>query len=153
MKLRGSRGASDGGSGDWLRSVVLGCLIAAILASSVAVVSAARTLDLAPSVGDILVFKKGARMPEDWAFTANNNNAMACTLDPGVMAQAGGSLVVEERLDDSRAYRVHWAGGATSSGVANCGSGADLVVERADLQLLANAVGGPGVEHHAFSYF
>src|SRR5579859_682615 len=152
MRLRGSRRASDNGSGDWLRSVVLGSLIAAILASSVAVVSAARTLDLAPVVGDILVFKKGARMPSDWAFTANNNNAVVCTLDPSVMARAGGSLVVEQRLDDSQAYRVHWAGGATSAGVANCGNEADLIVERADLQLLSNAVGGPGVEHRTFGY-
>src|SRR5215472_17442048 len=113
MKLRGTGGTSEG-SGDLFRNVVLGCLIAAILTSSVAVVSAARTLDLAPVVGDILVFKPGARMPADWGFTANNHNAVACTLDPSVIARAGGSLVVEERLDDSRAYRVHWAGGATS---------------------------------------
>ncbi|HTI80346.1 MAG TPA: hypothetical protein VL614_07825 [Acetobacteraceae bacterium] len=152
MRLRGTRGASEG-SGDLLRNVVLGALIAAILASSVAVVSAARTLDLAPVVGDILVFKQGARMPTDWAFTANNNNAVACTLDPSVMARAGGSLVVEERLDDARAYRIHWAGGATSNGVTNCGGDVDLVLERADLQLLSNAVGGPGVEHRTFAYF
>jgi hypothetical protein len=151
MKLRGSGGASEG-SGDLLRNVVLGSLIAAILASSVAVVSAARTLDLAPGVGDILVFKQGARMPDDWQFTANNNDALACTLDPSVMAKAGGSLVVEERLDDSRAYRVHWAGGATSGHVTNCGSDVDLVLQREDLQLLSNAVGGPGVEHRMFSF-
>jgi hypothetical protein len=68
------------------------------------------------------------------------------------MAQAGGSLVVEQRLDGLQAYRVHWAGGATSAGVANCGNEADLIVERADLQLLSNAVGGPGVVHRTFGY-
>jgi hypothetical protein len=151
MKPRDSKDATEG-SGDLLRSVVLGCLIAAILASSVAVVSAARTLDLAPGIGDILVFKPGARMPDDWDFTANRNNALACKLSPSVMAKVGGSLVVEQRLDDARAYRVHWAGGATSDGVTNCGSEADLVLERTDLQLLSNAVGGPGVEHRMFSF-
>jgi hypothetical protein len=152
MKTRGNRRA-NGGAGDIVRNVVLGCLIATILASSVAVVSAARTLDLAPNVGDILVFKKGARMPSDWDFTANNADAMACTLRPDVMATAGGSLVVEQRLDNASAYRVHWAGGPTSEGVTNCGGSVDLTMSREELQLLSNAVGGPGIEHSAFNYF
>jgi len=152
MKTRGNRRASGGG-GDIVRNVVLGALIATILASSVAVVSAARTLDLAPNVGDILVFKKGARMPSDWDFTATNADAMACTLRPDVMATTGGSLVVEQRLDDAGAYRVHWAGGPTSDGVTNCGSSVDVTMSREELQLLSNAVGGPGIEHSAFSYF
>jgi hypothetical protein len=150
MRTRGNRRT---GGGEVVRSIVLGSLIAAILASSVAVVSAARTLDLAPGVGDILVFKQGAQMPSDWDFTATNTAAIACTLKPEVMTSRGGSLVVEQRLDDSNAYRVHWAGGPTSDGVTNCGSSADLVIGRMELQLLSNAVGGPGVEHHAFSYF
>lgn len=152
MKIRGNRRAS-GNAGDIVRNVVLGSLIATILASSVAVVSAARTLDLAPNVGDILVFKQGARMPNDWDFTATNADAIACTLTPNVMASVGGSLVVEQRLDDAHAYRVHWAGGPTSQGVTNCGTSADLTMSRAELQLLSNAVGGPGVEHSAFNYF
>ena len=150
MSTRGN-GRSSGG--EILRNVVLGSLIAAILASSVAVVSAARTLDLAPGVGDILVFKKGGRMPTDWDFTATNADAIACSLRPDVMTKYGGSLVVERRLDDASAYHVHWAGGPTAEGVTNCGSSADLLVGRTELQLLANAVGGPGVEHHAFNYF
>jgi hypothetical protein len=150
MRIRGNRRA---GGGDILRSIVLGSLIAAILASSVAVVSAARTLDLAPGVGDILVFKQGARMPSDWDFTATNTNAIACVLKPEVMTSRGGSLVVEERLDETSSYRVHWAGGPTSDGVTDCGGSADLVLGRMELQLLSNAVGGPGIEHHTFSYF
>jgi len=152
MKIRGNR-RSSGGAGDIVRNVVLGTLIATILASSVAVVTAARTQDLAPNVGDILVFKKGARMPSDWDFTATNADAMACTLRPDVMATAGGSLVVEQRLDNASAYRVHWAGGPTSDGVTNCGSSVDVTMSREELQLLSNAVGGPGIEHSAFNYF
>jgi hypothetical protein len=149
MRIRGNRRI---GGGEILRSVVFGSLIAAILASSVAVVSAARTLDLAPRVGDILVFKQDARMPDDWDFSATKTDAIACTLKPEVMASRGGSLVVEERLDEVGAYRVHWAGGPTSAGVTDCGSSADVVIGRMELQLLSNAVGGPGVEHHAFNY-
>jgi hypothetical protein len=68
------------------------------------------------------------------------------------MASGGGSLVVEERLDHSgsRTYRVHWAGTHTSNGPSDCGAMADLVVSGPDLQLLTNAVGGPGVEHEGF---
>jgi hypothetical protein len=67
------------------------------------------------------------------------------------MASGGGSLVVEQRLDSKRLYRVHWAGQHTSTGATDCGDTADLLVSRVDLQLLTNAVGGAGVEHHAFA--
>ena len=50
-----------------------------LLASSVAMVSAARTLDISPKMGDILVFKHGARMPSDWDFTVTTSQAVpAC---------------------------------------------------------------------------
>ncbi len=47
-----------------------------------------------------------------------------------------------------RLYRVHWAGEHSAEGASDCGSEADLLINRYDLQLLINAVGGPGVEHH-----
>lgn len=139
-------------TGGVARSAILGALIGMLLASSVAMVSAARTLDIAPKVGDILVFKHGARLPSDWDFTVTTPQAVACVLTPAVMAADGGSLVVEQRFDSSRIYHVHWAGGRTSDGATDCGRSADLVVNRAELQLLLNAVGGPGVEHDVFSW-
>jgi hypothetical protein len=61
------------------------------------------------------------------------------------MAQGGGSLVVEaRRMSSPPLYRVHWAGLRTSDGSGDCGSAADLVLSRSDLQKLANAAGGFG---------
>lgn len=139
-------------TGGVARSAILGALIGMLLASSVAMVSAARTLDIAPKLGDILVFKQGARMPSDWDVTVTTSQAVGCVLTPAVMALDGGSLVVEQRFDNAHIYHVHWAGGRTSDGATDCGHSADLVVSREELQLLSNAVGGPGVEHDAFGW-
>jgi hypothetical protein len=149
MRGRGGRRSGEP-AGDTLGTALLACMLAALLASSVAMVAAARTIDIAPKVGDILVFKPGARMPVEWEFaavTTSDQLPVSCNLRPDVMASAGGSLVVEERFAGKRMYRVHWAGQHTSSGETDCGAVADLLVARSDLQLLSNAVGGPGVEH------
>jgi hypothetical protein len=144
----GARRAASGVA----KAALLGALIGMLLASSVAMVSAARTLDIAPKMGDILVFKHGARLPSDWDFAVTTSQAIGCVLTPAVMAADGGSLVVEQRFNDSHSYHVHWAGGRTSDGATDCGRSADLVVTRAELQLLSNAVGGPGVEHDVFGW-
>jgi hypothetical protein len=133
---------------------MLACLIAALLASTVAMVSAARTIEIGPSVGDILVFRQGARMPPDWAFTVAIASApsVTCSLRPAAMASQGGSIVVEQRLQAPDTFQVHWAGGSTSDTGADCGSDTALVVDRSDLRLLTNVVGGAGVEHKAFPH-
>ena len=136
-----------------LRTALIAGVVATLLASAAAVVAAARTIDLGPKVGDILVFRTGARLPADWEFavvTASDQLPVGCKLQPVVMASAGGSLVVEQRTNNSRTYLVHWAGRNTSDPDSDCGAAADLLVSRGDLQLLSNAVGGPGVEHRAF---
>jgi hypothetical protein len=149
-----------GNAGEIVKTAVLACLLAGLLVSSVAMVSAAGTIDIGPKVGDILVFQQGARMPSDWAFTATTttttttgDTVTTCDLQPVAMAAGGGSLVVEERFQDPRTYRVHWAGERTANGATDCGNSAELVLPVADLQLLSNAVGGAGVEHRAFSGF
>ena len=118
-------------------------------------VAAATTVDLGPRVGDILVFHRGARMPADWEFTAATAAAAptTCTLRPDVMAAEGGSLVVEQSFDSPRSFQVHWAGARTSQGNSDCGSSAELMLPEGDLQLLSNAVGGPGVERSVFIRF
>ena len=106
-----------------------------------------------PKVGDMVVFKPGSEGTETWQLTipATPVSAMGspvgkCLLDPNVMAAAGGSLVVESRrTEPSLLYVVHWAGAETSKGNANCGSDANLMVSRIDLQRLANAAGGFGI--------
>jgi hypothetical protein len=134
---------------------VLASLIAALLASSVAMVSAAASLEIGPKVGDILVFRQGAHMPTGWQFTVTTTEepAATCSLRPDIMAAEGGSLVVEQRLQSPRTFQVHWAGGRTSTGGSDCGGSAELIVSNADLQLLSNVVGGPGVEPHTLRAF
>ena len=143
------------GAGDLARTAVLASVIAGLLVSGVAVVSAATTIDMGPKVGDILVFRQGARMPNDWEFTVATtaSPATTCSLRPEVMASEGGSLVVEQRFQQPRTFHVHWAGAHTSEGAADCGSNAELVLAGPDLQLLSNAVGGAGVEHRTFVGF
>jgi hypothetical protein len=154
VKGRGRRDSSA--ASGIVETALFACVLAALLASSVAVVSAARTIDLAPKTGDILVFKPTMRVPADWEFTAviaSDQLPVSCNLKPGIMASGGGSLVVEQRFAGSRLYRVHWAGQRTTDGAYDCGSAADLLVSRIDLQLLRNAVGGAGVEQRAFPDF
>jgi hypothetical protein len=149
--MRGRREPNEG-SGEVLRTALFALVIATLLVSSVAVVSAARTMDFGPKVGDILVFRPGARVPADWEFTAETSAKPgdACALQPVAMAVDGGSLVVEQRIETPRSFRVHWAGGRTSESATDCGSNAELIVPGEDLQLLSNAVGGAGVEHRTF---
>jgi hypothetical protein len=117
-------------------------------------VSAARMIEIGPRVGDILVFRQGAHMPPDWAFTVATAPApnVTCSLWPEAMASQGGSIVVEQRLRSPPMFQVHWAGGHTSNAGADCGSDAALLVAGSDLQLLMNVVGGAGVEHKAFPH-
>ena len=142
--------------GDLGGTALLGFVIGALLASSVAFVATARTIDLGPKVGDILVFRPGHRMTSDWEFTVaapTRQPVASCVLKPDVMTSGGGSLVVERQLAAPRTYQVHWAGLRTSDGVADCGHNMELVVSGPDLQLLTNAVGGAGVERKSFPGF
>jgi hypothetical protein len=106
-----------------------------------------------PKVGDIVVYKPASQDTDMWQMTipatmvsATGSQLADCSLDPNVMADKGGSLVVEGLENDpSLQYRVHWAGSATAQTTGNCGASADLLVSRTDLQRLANAAGGFGV--------
>jgi hypothetical protein len=106
-----------------------------------------------PKVGDIVAFRPGSQDTDMWQMTipgtlvsAMGSPVSECSLDPNVMAEKGGSLVVEGRQDDpSLQYLVHWAGSETAKTNGNCGGSANLLVSRTDLQRLANAAGGFGV--------
>src|SRR5579883_3068729 len=74
MRIGGRKGKGSSG-GETLRTIGLASLIAILLASSVGLVAAARTLDLSPRVGDILVFRPGTQLPLDWIFPAVNQSA------------------------------------------------------------------------------
>ena len=106
-----------------------------------------------PKVGDIVVFQPSSQSADTWQMEipatvtpAVGAPAATCTLDPNVMAAHGGSLVVEGRQNEPvMQYQVHWGGGRTAKEKADCGSAANLLVSRTDLQRLANAAGGFGV--------
>jgi hypothetical protein len=106
-----------------------------------------------PKVGDIVAFRPGSQDTDMWQMTipatvisAMGSPVAACSLDPNVMADKGGSLVVEGLQDEpSLQYRVHWAGSETAPTSGSCGASANLLVSRTDLQRLANAAGGFGV--------
>ena len=106
-----------------------------------------------PKLGDIVVFRPGSQDADMWQMaipatmvSATGAEIAGCSLDPNVMADKGGSLVVEGlQSQPSLQYRVHWAGAATTKAPGSCGSSVDLLVSRTDLQRLANAAGGFGV--------
>lgn len=106
-----------------------------------------------PKIGDIVAFRSGTQDTDMWQMTipvtlesAMGRSVTKCSLDPNVMAEKGGSLVVEGRQDEPTVqYRIHWAGSETAAANSNCGPSADVTVSRTDLQRLANAAGGFGV--------
>ena len=103
--------------------------------------------------GCLVAFKPGSQDTDMWQMTIPGTLVAAigapqasCALDPNVMAEKGGSLVVEGREDAPTVqYRVHWAGTQTARSAEDCGASADVLVSRTDLQRLANAAGGFGV--------
>jgi hypothetical protein len=135
-----------------------GLLPAALLAAVVALiglagaVKIARTaVDFGPAVGDIVRFDPQGYLPIDinTQVTATRTDARGCMLDVGALHRNGGSLVVEQRYPDdgNPRYRVHWAGRRSAEGAADCGREADLMLDDTNLDLLAMAAGGWGVEH------
>lgn len=111
-----------------------------------------------PKVGDIVAFKPGSQDGDMWQMSIPatlvsdmGTPVAACSLDPNVIAEKGGSLVVEGLQDrPSLQYRLHWAGADTARSGGNCGPSANLLVSRTDLQRLANAAGGFGVGDKGF---
>jgi hypothetical protein len=135
-----------------------GLLPAALLAVVVALVGLAgavriaRTaVELGPAVGDIVQFEPQGYMPLDTKtqVTAARLDTTGCVLDLAAIHRNGGSLVVEQRYlgDGNPRYRVHWAGGRSAEGAADCGREADLMLDDTNLDLLAMAAGGWGVGH------
>jgi len=135
-----------------------GLLPAALLAVVVALVGLAgavkiaRTaVDLGPAVGDIMRFDPQGYVPVDLhtQVTATRTDARGCVLDLEALHRNGGSLVVEQRspIDANPRFRVHWAGSRSAAGAADCGRDAELMLNDENLDLLAMAAGGWGVEH------
>ena len=129
-------------------------LLPAIIAA-MAVVTAAFALNVAvrlahtsPHVGDIVAFQPLEILPLDDStrLLVHRQNQFGCVLDLNVLRHDGGSLIIETQPGvgvDS--FRVHWAGTRTSEDAGDCGSDADLIVSRLDLDVLSLSAGGYGV--------
>jgi hypothetical protein len=105
---------------------------------------------LGPTVGDLVTFDPAHRaaFESNARLTANRQRQTACVLDLATMQQSGGSLVLERRSNGpDRLYQAHWSGPRTSEDTQDCGSQADLELSRADVDTLATAAGGFGVDH------
>jgi hypothetical protein len=126
-------------------AIFLGVVVAAVAVAEANVVT--------PALGDIVSIKAGADVPRplqtgiDVArIDANGEPSGSCVLQADVIAQEGGSLVVEAtRPADRPSYVVHWAGAHTSIGPSDCGPAADLLLTDTALQHLAQVAGGFGV--------
>lgn len=100
-----------------------------------------------PMVGDIADFSLPHTSQDVLAINVTARQAdHTCVLASDVMVHNGGSFVIVARQPSGdAAYLIHWAGSHTSSGAADCGSSADLLVSKRDLLGLAGAVGGFGL--------
>jgi hypothetical protein len=106
--------------------------------------------ELGPGVGDVLSFDATHHTLRDGAppVTARRDGQPECVLDPAVIHQFGGSLIIESRSPiPDRTYRVHWAGERSSNGTGDCGRSAELLLYSDDMDVLAMAAGGYGVSH------
>jgi hypothetical protein len=139
--------------------VILTLVAGALLTVTTGLAAMVELEQFGPGVGGIIVFRPDTAATERWSVSATvveparlglpwaASNSL-CVLSPNVMAVRGGSLVVEaRRLSRPPVYRVHWAGGHTAGGhtdgtPGDCGTAADLVLERTELMRLANVAGG-----------
>ena len=151
MKRPDQREQSGGSFTAWLP------VLAAVAIMATGCVSTFLVLELdefRPKVGDIVVFRPNSQDNDTWQMAipatvvpATGLATSTCTLDPNVMAAHGGSLVVEGRRNEPvTQYQVHWGGSETAKEKTDCGSAANLLISRTDLQRLANAAGGFGVQ-------
>ena len=121
----------------------LGGTIAAALAITAIIGGSLRLADaLRPQTGDIIAFVPAHDEITDTQATiiatrAGQSPPASCVLDPRIMHQSGGSLIIEAvGLAGHRAYRVHWAGVRTSASGTDCGRSADLLLSPEDVAVL-----------------
>jgi hypothetical protein len=135
-----------------LATVILALTAGGLLTLTTGLAAMLELEQFGPSVGGIIAFRADSAPTERWSVYVTvasrpglpgSADGNSCILTPSVMMAAGGSLVVEaRRLSRPPVYRVHWAGGHTAAGPGDCGTVADLVVQRTELMRLANVAGG-----------
>lgn len=106
--------------------------------------------EFGPKVGDLVAFDPAHRAAFDSnaRLTANRLQQSDCVLDLAIIQKSGGSLVLERRdSEPGHRYSAHWSGPRTSQDADDCGSQADLLLSLSDIDTLATAAGGFGVDH------
>jgi hypothetical protein len=133
-----------------LPQALLLAVVAILAAVSGVTALAQKVVEFGPQVGDLVAFDPARPAPVDSLarVTANRPRLASCVLDVAIIQRSGGSLVVEQRASGpDRFYRAHWAGARTSDDLGDCGTEADLVLSMIDINALATAAGGFGVNH------
>jgi hypothetical protein len=131
-------------------------ILASALSLFVCLMSFGEVAQIGPGVGEIVSFDP-LNGPRYWSQPGIpaladpfgiHGRARNCVLMPSVMAQYGGSLVIEAKeLSHPPAFRVHWSGPHTAIGPGDCGKSADLTLQLVQLRALANVAGGYGAGH------
>lgn len=124
-----------------LYTTLFGTVAAALGMIVIVTVSLRLTDALRPQNGDIIIFvpANGDSVIDATpvAERVGRSPGAFCILDPNVMERSGGSLIIEAtKPGDTRGYRVHWAGGRTSSSGGDCGGSADLLLTPDDTSIL-----------------
>jgi hypothetical protein len=137
----------------------LAMLLAATLALCIVLLTIADLAQIGSDVGEMVVFDPddGTRVwmqpgipaayasPADWSTTRSEH---LCTLVPSVMAEAGGSLIVEAKQTmRPPLFRVHWSGPRTDAGTGDCGDNVDLVITLQQLRALEIVARANGLAH------
>lgn len=134
--------------------------VAILLTGGLSTLMALELDSLRPSVGDVVVYHPNSQDPDAWQIEVPATDVVSqsvangtCVMDPNVMAVDGGSLVVEAVQGKSAPlYRVHWAGQHTAKAPNDCGQSAEMTLNRVDLQKLANAAGGFGINNSGLAH-
>jgi len=138
----------DGKSDD-----ILLTLFAAGVACFIIVTLAINLVHLAdeprPRTGDLLIFTPAKQswleVEQVEVMTIGKGSSRSCVLDPQVMKQFGGSLLVEStQLHPTLSFGVHWIGSHTSDKATDCGSAVDLQLDDHDLDAMSLSAGGSG---------
>jgi len=138
---------SDQNTDSTIVMIVAGCAVAAVMAISAAMAAVRQADEPLARIGDIIAYNRAVDILPPHEVVATTAAGTHCVLDLPTIAGKGGSLVVEALADaQSRLYRLHWAGGHTAAPTEDCGAVADLLVHEGELNILASAAGGYGVD-------
>ena len=130
-------------TGGLIQAVAVAALV---MAAGVAGNVAGTYVHSAPLVGHIVAFQASATIGSDadTSVAVHRQDQSDCGIELNVIHRFGGSLVVETQIGATGMFRVHWAGPRTSNDSEDCGSDADLMVGRHELDILASSAGGYG---------